>query len=74
MGRSTDEINKAISSMQKGKQGINVHLDKIANPTKYVPDWSTLRPGHQQSLIKGWENTVKKHTEQIQILRKLLGD
>ena len=73
-GRSPAEINKAIKSIQSGKQGINVHMDKIANPTKYVPNWNTLRPGHQQSLINGWQNTVTKHTEQIQILRTLLGN
>ncbi len=59
--------------MQSGNQGIGVHLDKIANPSKYVPNWSTLRPNHQQSLINGWQNTVTKHTEQIQILQTLLG-
>jgi len=74
LGRNADEINKAIRSMQTGNQGISVHLDKIANPTKYVPNWSTLRPGHQQSLINGWQNTVTKHTEQIQILKTLLGN
>jgi len=74
IGRNADEINKAIRSMQTGNQGISVHLDKIANPTKYVPNWNTLRPGHQQSLIKGWQNTVTKHTEQIEILRGILGN
>lgn len=73
LGRSADEITKGIRSMQSGKQGISVHLDKIANPSKYVPNWSTLRPGHQQSLINGWQNTVTKHTEQIQILQTILG-
>jgi hypothetical protein len=74
LGRNADEINKAIKSMQSGKEGISVHLDKLANPTKYVPDWNTLRAGHQQSLIKGWQNTVTKHTEQIQILKGILGN
>jgi len=72
LGRSEDEINKAIRSMQSGNQGINVHLDKIANPTKYVPNWTNLRSSHQESLLNGWRNTVTKHFEQIQILNKLL--
>ena len=72
LGRSDDEINKAIRSMQSGNQGISVHLDKIANPTKYVPNWTTLRSSHQQSLLNGWQNTVTKHSEQIQILNILL--
>lgn len=73
LGRSADEISKSIKSMQTGNQGISVHLDKIANPTKYVPNWNSLRLSHQQSLINGWQNTVTKHTEQIQILQTLLG-
>ena len=74
IGRNADEINKAIKSMQTGKQGINAHLDKIANPSKYVADWNGLRPGHQQNLLNGWQNTVTKHTEQIQILKTILGN
>ncbi len=72
LDRSADEISKSITSMQTGNQGINIHLDKIANPTKYVPNWISLRISHQQSLINGWQNTVTKHTEQIQILQTLL--
>ncbi len=70
--RNPNEIIKSIKSMQSGNQGINIHLDKIANPTKYVSNWNTLRPSHQQSLITGWQNTVTKHTEQIQILQTIL--
>lgn len=73
VGRSADEINKAISTLQTGKRGINTHLDKIANPNKYVPNWNTLRSGHQQSLINGWQKEINNANEQIQILRGILG-
>ncbi|MDR1199322.1 MAG: hypothetical protein LBK94_10010 [Prevotellaceae bacterium] len=55
LGKSPKEINKAITSYQKAT---NVHLDKIANPNKYVSDWNALRLGHQQSLIRGWQNEI----------------
>jgi len=74
LGRNADEINKAINTLQSGKRGINTHLDKIANPSKYVPNWDSLRPGHQQSLIKGWQKEITNGTEQIQILKGLLGN
>ena len=74
LGRSADEINKAINTLQTGKRGINTHLDKIANPSKYVPNWNTLRPNHQQSLINGWQKEITNGTEQIQILKGLLGN
>gem|GEM_PF-6127070 len=73
VGRSADEINKAINTLQTGKRGINTHLDKIANPSKYVPNWNNLRPSHQQSLINGWQKEINNANEQIQILRGILG-
>jgi RHS repeat-associated protein len=74
VGRSPSQINKAINTLQNGKRGINVHLDKIANPSKYVPNWNTLRPGHQQSLIKGWQSEITNGGQQIDILRGILGN
>lgn len=73
IGRSPAEINKAINSLQTGNRGINVHLDKIANPSKYVKNWDALNPSHQQSLIRGWQKEINNSTEQIQILKGILG-
>jgi hypothetical protein len=72
--RSPNEINKAINSLQSGNRGINIHLDKIANPTRYVPNWNTLSPSYQQSLINGWQSEITNGREQIEILRYLLGN
>ena len=74
IGRSPNEINKAINSLQSGNRGINVHLDKIANPTKYVPNWNNLSPSYQQNLINGWQREITNGREQIEILRYLLGN
>ncbi len=72
LGKSPKEINKAINSLQAGNRGINVHLDKVANPSKYVPNWNTLSPSHQQSLINGWQKEIINADEQIQILKEML--
>lgn len=74
IGRSSKEINKAINSLQTGNRGIDVHLDKIANPSKYVSNWNTLSSGYQQRLISGWQKEITNANEQIQILRSLLGN
>jgi len=52
-GRTSYEINNAINNLQAGKRGLITHLDRIANPAKYVPNWNNLRPSHQQNLIIG---------------------
>lgn len=60
----------------KGKyysKDIDVH-NGGANPSKYVPNWNTIRPGHQQSLIKGWLKEITNGAEQIKILRGILGN
>ena len=74
IGRNADELNKAINTLQTGKRGINTHIDKIANPNKYVPSWNSLRSNHQKSLIKGWQKEIRNAEEQIQILRGILGN
>lgn len=74
LDRSSKEINKAINSLQAGNRGINVHLDKIANPSKYVPNWNLLRSEHQQSLIRRWQREIINNKERIEVLRGLLGN
>jgi len=71
MGRNVDELNKSIHSLQYGKRGINTHLDKIANPSKYVDNWNQLTPAYQNNLIKGWQKEIKNGKEQIEILNTL---
>jgi RHS repeat-associated protein len=74
LGRTTTEINKAINTLQSGKRGIDVHLDKITNPSKYVPNWNSLLTSHQQSLLNGWKREINNASEQINILKGILGN
>jgi hypothetical protein len=73
-GRNANEIRKAIRSLQSGKRGIETHLDKLANPTKYVPNWKNLNPQYRQNLINDWQKEIINAKEQIQILEKLLNE
>ena len=68
-GRTPAQINKAIRSYL---QKISVHLDKIANPSKYIPNWSQLRPQHQHSLLRGWQIEITDAREQVEILQAIL--
>ncbi len=70
--RGMKEINSAMESLQTGKRGIGVHLDKIANPSKYVKDWDSLRKQHQESLIRNWQKEIVNAREQIEILKGIL--
>ena len=72
IGRSPNEINRAINTLQHGKRGINVHMDKIQNPSKYVEGWNVLRSSHQESLIRGWSKEIQNAKEQIQILQDII--
>ena len=66
------QIQKAINSLKDGKRGIKTHLDKIANPSKYVEGWDVLRQSHKDHLIEGWRKEIQNASEQIDILSDLL--
>lgn len=70
--RSVKEIEKAIKSKQAGKRGLETHLDKIENPSKYVKDWDSRSEAYKQGLIKKWQNEVKNAAEEIDVLRGII--
>ena len=47
--------------------------DKIANPSKYCPDWDKMDPRHKQSLVEvKWPAEIQCYTEQRDILQSML--
>jgi len=71
-GRSSDEISKGISSIERE---IAEHRDKIANPEKYIPSFGQLDPRQQAALInKKWPSDVQRQSEQLDILKGLLNE
>lgn len=69
---SPAQIEKSIDTYMNGKRGIKTHLDKIANPQKYVKDWDNLRQGHRDNLMNGWKTEIQNNYEKIDILNDLL--
>jgi hypothetical protein len=64
------EVEKSIRSYEKL---IAEHKDKIANPSKYCPEWDTLDPRRRDALInKRWPAEIQCYTEQKDILKTLL--
>ena len=69
-GKSPEELRKGIASLQKQ---IALHKDKIANPEKHIPNWSSLDPRQQEALIqKKWPSDIQRQAEQLEILNGLL--
>jgi hypothetical protein len=70
-GRSAAEIQRGITSIEKQ---IAEHQAKIANPEKFIEGWSKLDPRQQQALVNNkWPSDIQRQSEQLEILRGLLG-
>ena len=48
---------------------VELHLDKIAAPQKYVEDWDDLSDSHKAALIRNWRREVEDRREQMAILK-----
>jgi hypothetical protein len=69
-GKSPEELRRGIASLQKQ---IALHKDKIANPDKHIPNWSSLDPRQQEALVqKKWPSDIQRQAEQLDILEGLL--
>jgi len=68
-GKSAAEIQRAIRSLAARAAE---HLDKAANPTKYIADWASKDPREQQGLANFWLKEAATYTEQAQVLEGLL--
>ena len=51
------------------REQVELHLDKILLPQKYVEDWDDLRDTHKAALIRNWKKEVEDRLEQIEILK-----
>lgn len=66
------EVQKGIHSYEKQ---ITIHKDKMANPTKYYPDWENLDLRQREALIsKKWPTEIKVYEEQKNILQSILNE
>jgi tetratricopeptide (TPR) repeat protein len=64
------ELQKSIRSLEKL---ITEHSDKIADPSKFIPDWEILHPERKNALInKKWPAEIQCYTEQKDIIQNIL--
>jgi hypothetical protein len=72
LDKPAKEIQKGINSYEKQ---IAIHKDKIANPTKYYPDWDKLDPRQREALInKKWPAEINVYKEQSSALLSILNE
>jgi tetratricopeptide (TPR) repeat protein len=74
-----DYLNKPAKEIQKGiksyEKQIALHQEKIANPSKFIPDWDKLHPERQHALInKKWPAEIQCYTEQRNVLQSILNE
>jgi|SRR5690349_11732089 len=69
MSMSSKELQRTSNSLQKR---IEIHEGYLANPAIHVPNWRSLRPGHQQSLLNHWGQEISTFAEQQSIVEQLL--
>ena len=72
LDKPAKEIQKGVNSYEKQ---IIILKDKIANPTKYYPDWNKLDPRQREALInKKWPAEIKGYEEQKSVLQSILNE
>ena len=49
-------MTKSINSWETE---IQLHKDKILNPSKYYPAWNSFDKRYQQGLIKHWKHEIQ---------------
>jgi uncharacterized protein RhaS with RHS repeats len=67
--QTPDQLQRTIRSFDKQ---IAKHEGWIADPTSKVPNFSQLRPEHQQNLIHHWKQDIVRHQELRSIAQDVL--
>ena len=65
---SKSEREKSKKSHQKR---LDLHIDKIKNPEKYIPDWSTFSRQRKSGMLAFWGKEVVNFQKQIKILEEI---
>ncbi len=60
--QDSNSLKRAIRKYQKQ---IDIHSDKIKNPSKYVDGWDKLDERRKQGLIKHWEKEIRNFGQSI---------
>jgi hypothetical protein len=67
--RPIREIKRAVRGYETQ---VRLHIDKLLNPSKYVPNWDVLEPQYQAIFLEGWEIDLMRNRELAEIMRGLV--
>ncbi|MDX1920545.1 MAG: hypothetical protein SFU25_07435 [Candidatus Caenarcaniphilales bacterium] len=67
--KTNEELQQALESYKKQ---VEIHKNKIANPEKYVLDWSNKDIRYQQGVIKYWEKDIEKNYGLSKVIEGML--
>ena len=68
-GRAVSELTSAVRSLE-GR--VAEHLSKIADPARFVENWSSLDPRAQQGMLRFWEREAASYAQQAEVIRGIL--
>lgn len=63
------QLEKAVSGYEKQ---VAKHLDKIANPSKPIPNWAKLTPERQQQILRGWQQDIERNRELVDVMKGII--
>jgi RHS repeat-associated protein len=63
--RSRAEIVRAIRGYERQ---VEEHIDKIANPTRYIKDWDKLTQQQRDGLLRKWAKDKERNQELADVL------
>ena len=67
--QSSASIRKGITNL---KQKYELHVDKVAHPEMYDPDFATYTKEHQEGLVHHWEKEMNQFQKSIERRRNVL--
>lgn len=61
-----------LKGMRKEQKKIDLHLDKIAHPEKYVDDWENRNEQYKKGIIEKWKKDIRNHRLQVELRKEEL--
>ncbi len=59
--------NHLLKSIRSHEKQVEIHMDKIAHPEKYVPDWGSKTFQERSGLLRKWNKDAQRNSEQAEI-------
>ena len=69
--KTRNQLQKSISNHEKQ---IDIHIEKINNPSKYDKNWSSKTQQQKDGLLKKWQKDATRNAEQAAIERRIFDE